>query len=131
MDIFDTYATDEKAEVEGRWLTLSKTAKVKIARSGNEAYTAALRKKLEENQIDLMAGDSASEAAAEEMLAEVQAETILVGWEGLKFKGAVMPYSVANARKLLAVKDFRKKVMAFADSFEAFKAKAEVAQGNG
>lgn len=130
MDIFASFATDEKAEVEGHWFPLSKTAKVLVARSGNPRYIKMLRKKLDENRIDLDSqGDEANEVA-EKLMVDVLADTILVGWEGLEFQGKQVEYSRLNARLLLQVKDFRKKIVGFSESFEAFKVKAEEELGN-
>jgi hypothetical protein len=130
MDIFATFATDEKLEVEGRWFDLSKTAKVRVARSGNPQYIKLLRKKLDENRIDLDSqGDEANDVA-EKLMIDVMADTILLGWEGLEFRGKPMEYSRLNARLLLQVKDFRKKVSGFSESFEAFKVKAQEELGN-
>jgi hypothetical protein len=130
MDIFATFATDEKLEVEGRWFDLSKTAKVRVARSGNPQYIKLLRKKLDEKRIDLDSqGDEANDVA-EKLMIDVMADTILMGWEGLEFRGKPMEYSRLNARLLLQVKDFRKKVSGFSESFEAFKVKAQEELGN-
>lgn len=130
MDIFSTYATDETLEVEGRWFDLSKTARVKVARAGNPNYIKALRKKLDENRIDLDSqGDEANELA-EKVMVDVTADTILLGWEGLQFRGKPIDYSPQNSRLLLSVKDFRKRITGFSESFEAFKVKAQEELGN-
>jgi hypothetical protein len=130
MDIFASFATDESLENEGKWFNLSKTAKVRVARSGNAKYVKQLRKKLEENRIDLDSqGDEANELA-EKVMIDVLADTILVGWEGLEYRGKPMEYSRLNARILLQVKDFRRKIVGFSESFEAFKVKQEEELGN-
>ncbi|VTU32279.1 hypothetical protein H4CHR_02980 [Variovorax sp. PBS-H4] len=132
MDIFETFATDPKLELEGALLPLdSKGAKVLVARAGNDNYIRLLRKKLEAANLDLASTSKEDEAAAEALFIEVQAQTILLGWEGLKFKGDTLPYSVENARILLSVKDFRRKIEALSQNFDNFKAKAEKALGNG
>jgi hypothetical protein len=130
MDVYTTYATDETAEVEGRWFPLSKTAKVLVARSGNSRYNAAFRKKLNDHEMDLGTGTPEADKLAEEILVEVMADTILLGWEGLKFQGQDVAYSKEQARTMLRVKDFRKRVTVIADSLENFRIKAEEAQGN-
>jgi hypothetical protein len=130
MDILSSFATDEKLETEGKVFPLSKAASIKVARSGNAKYVALLRKKLDEAQLDLATGDEANELA-EGVLIDVMAETILLGWVGIQEGGVDVPYSVGKAKQYLAVKDFRKKVSALADNFEAFKLKAEVEQKNG
>lgn len=130
MDVFASFATDEKKEVEGHWFPLSKDAKVLVARAGNANYLKALRKKLEESKLDLDSQDEAANEVAEGVIIEVMARTILVGWEGLSFKGKTMPYSAINAKTLLQVKDFRRKVEAFSNTFDAFKVKSEAELGN-
>lgn len=130
MDIFASFATDEALENEGKWFNLSKTAKVRVARSGNAKYIKQLRKKLEENRIDLDSqGDDANELA-EKVMVEVIADTILLGWEGLEYRGKPLEYSRLNARLVLQLKDFRKKIVGFSESFEAFKLKQEEELGN-
>lgn len=130
MDIFQEFATDELAEVEGAWFPLDKTSRVKVARANNTAYLKVLRQRLDNTTVDLDGTTKADEAAAQELFISIMAETILLGWEGLSFKGTDLPYSAANAVTLLNVKDFRKKVSGFSESFDAFRAKAETALGN-
>lgn len=131
MDIFYAFATDAALETQGTWFNLSKDTKLKIARAGNTEYVNLLRKKLEDSRIDLDAKDDESNARAEKMMVEVMAETILLGWEGpMKYQGVDLPYSKANAVKLLQHKDFRRKVSGFSESFEAFRVKQEQELGN-
>jgi len=131
MDIFETFATDEKLEVEGAWFPLSKTVKVLVARSGNENYIDTLRRKLDASGIDLTSKAKEDEDAAEAVFIDVMAETLLLGWQGITSKGEPVAYSKDAARAYLAVKDFRKKVVAFSETFEAFRVKAEKQLGNG
>lgn len=130
MDVFSSFATDEALEVEGTWFHLSKTARVRVARAGNEKYLKALRKGLEANRIDFESASDESNEVAEKLMIDVMADTILLGWEGLSFQGKPMEYSRINARVLLRVKDFRKKITGFSESFEAFKVKAQEDLGN-
>lgn len=129
MDIFSSFATDETLEVQGIWHNLSKTARVKVARSGNARYKAVLRAKFTAAQLDLSQGEEADQLA-EAVLIDVMAETILVGWEGLTYQGKEAPYSVELAKTFLKVKDFRAKIDGLAGNMEAFRIKADVAQGN-
>lgn len=131
MDVFNTFATDLNAEVEGVWFSLSKTASVKLARASNDRFNAALRKAMEKFQPELEGNDEATAAASDKIMIDLMAETILLDWKGLQFKGKDVPYSAEMARTMLAVKDFRKRITQLSESFEAFKVKAEEAQGNG
>ena len=129
MDIFSSFATDETLENEGKWFPLSKTAKVLVARAGNDKYTEILRARLKEAQLDGMPEKEAN-AVAEDIIIDVMAETVLLNWSGVKSKDHDVPYSVAKAREYLKIKDFRKKIAGFSDNFEAFRVKAEAEQGN-
>lgn len=138
MDIFNSYATDENLENNGTDFPLG-DATLLIARAGNRKYSREITKAVEKRRVELDQGgpdatDAAAEAAgkvSDEIMVDVMARTILLGWGGnFTFKGAPMAYSEANARTVLAVKDFRKHVASLAESMEAYKAKAEVATGN-
>lgn len=129
MDIFSSFATDKSLENEGKWFPLSKTAKIKVARSGNDKFVALLRSKMEEAQLDLTAGEE-SNKLAEAILVDVMAETILLDWKGLTFQGKPAPVTVAQAKQFLEIKDFRKKVSALSENFEAFRVKEDEAQKN-
>lgn len=130
MDILATFQTDEALEIEGKWFPMSKTAKVRVARASNDRFNSLLRTKLEEAQIDLSLKDPETEKLANAILVDVMAETVLLGWEGFTEKGLTVPYSKSKAAEYLAVKDFRKRVQGFSDNFEAFRVKAQEAQGN-
>ncbi len=130
MDIFAQYATDEQAEVEGRWFPLTSKAKLLVGRAGNTNFNTQLRAALAKNQIDLDAGGVDADNLAEGLIVDVMASTILLGWEGLEYKGRQVAYSPEMARTMLRIKDFRKKVTALSETLEAFKAKAEAEQGN-
>lgn len=129
MDIFSSFATDETLENEGKWFPMSKTAKVKVARVGNDRYKALLQEKLKEAQLGDMPEKEANEVA-EGILIEVMARTILVGWSGLTYQGKEAPYSHEMALTFLNVKDFRKKIGELSNNLESYRVKEEVAQGN-
>jgi hypothetical protein len=131
MDIFSSYATDETSEVEGTWFNLSKTASVRVARSGNSNFATGLRKAMEKHSVELEGNTPEADQVAEGLMVDLMADTILLDWKGLQFKGKDVAYSREMARTMLRIKDFRKKISGFSDNFESFKAKAEEAQGNG
>ena len=130
MDIFATYATDEVAELEGRWFPLSKKAKVLVARTGNANYIKALRQRMKDNQIDAEDNSEENEKLVTSLIVETMAETILLGWKGLEYKGKAMEYTKANAVTLLEVKDFRKRISDIADKADSFRLKEEEEAGN-
>lgn len=129
LDIFAQFATDETLEENGTWFPIGGGARVLVARSGNRKYAKLLTKAVERNKKALDLNDDAADKLSEEIMISVLAETILLGWEDISFKGEVLEYNVANAKKLLAVKDFRKAIAQFADDVSAFKFKETEKQG--
>lgn len=129
LDIFAQFATDETLEENGTWFQIGGGARLLVARSGNRKYAKLLTKEVERNKKALDLNDDAADKLSEEIMISVLAETILLGWEDISFKGEVLEYNVANAKKLLAVKDFRKAIAQFADDVSAFKFKETEEQG--
>lgn len=135
MDIYKSFATDAALEQSGVWSRIGDGAELLIARAGNKRYAKLLTKQVTQNQRALDAGNEASTDLSESLMIDVMAETILLGWRrtdekqvvvnNLLFKGAPMEYSVANAKVLLGVKDFRKLVNQLSDDFNAYRVAAE------
>lgn len=130
FDVFEEFATDEALEENGTWFELGKGAALLIARSGNRAYGKALAKAVEKNRVALDFEDEAADKLSDEIMVDVLARTILLGFRNLSFQGKPAEYSLEKAKEMLAVKDFRKRVIAYSDNFEAYKVKQEAKQGN-
>ena len=137
-DLFDEYATDETLELDGAWVEIGKGRELLIARSGNRAYAKLLQKTVDKASKVLDMGDDVADAKSDEIMVEVIATTILRGWRTkvdkayvptVNFKGEAVTYSVAQAKKMVAVKDFRRLVMKHAEDMEAYKLKKETEQG--
>lgn len=129
FDIFTAYATDENLENNGTLFPLGKDSKVLVARAGNRKYSKALTKAVEQRRVELDAGDDTADAVSDQIMVDVLAETILLGWENLSFKGVEMPYSQDNAKTLLRIKDFRKVIAGLSDQMDAYKMKLEADAG--
>lgn len=129
-DIFEHYATDEKAELEGVWRPMG-TGQVKVARANNNNYIELLNKLIEEHGQALDGNSPAAIELNKKVMIRVFAETILLDWKDLGYKGKPLPYSLDNAKMLLQHADFRNKVSALSNEFSAYKAKQEEEQGNG
>lgn len=126
MDIFKAFATNKRAEAEGRELVLvqpkeasgetpavEKTALL-IARKGNANYKAYLSKALQENQAMLNTKTPDAEVLAQGIFRDAAARHLLIGWTNVTFKGSVTPYSVEAAREMLELDDFNALVDSFA-----------------
>lgn len=127
MDIFASYASDEVKETDGVWVDIG-DAQFLIARSGNLNYAKKLSREFERNQKALERKDEAADKLSEKLMIGVLADTILLGWKNVQFKGAELSYSKDNAAMLLGVKDFRKVIMQAADDFNAYRVSQEESQ---
>lgn len=128
MDVFQSYATDEAKEVSGVWRDVG-DAKLLIARSGNKKYGRLLSKLVEDNQALLDVKNDAADALSDKLMIDVMAETVLLGWKNLSFKGAALTdgYSSGDARTLLAVKDFRIAVDKLSREIDSYRVAQEAA----
>lgn len=133
MDVFADYATDEAKEIDGAWHTLAPGAEILVARSGNRKYARKLAVEVEKHQHVLDAAGDDSDKLSDQIMIDVMAETILLGWRGdnFKYKGAVYtcPEDAAKrkeaAKLLLSVKDFRQRVAKLSNDFDAYRVKQE------
>lgn len=125
LDIFTTFATDEKLEVEGTWRDLQGGARLLLARAGNDRYNKKLNELYTLHQEKLTGKTPEADKLNKDLMNEVLATTILVGWENLSYKRQPIQYSVENAKMLLSHGEFRDKVVAMAQDVEAYRAKLE------
>jgi hypothetical protein len=93
MDLKKT-KTDPKAEREGVWIQ-NEDARFKIARMRNPAALAAFQEKTR-----FLRG-RIPDAKQEEIMTEVMAEHILIGWENVTIGGDVLDYSREAAAMVL------------------------------
>ena len=129
LDLFSQFATDENLENNGAWHDIGGGAKLLIARASNRRYVKLLTKLVEQNKRILDGNDEVADARSDEIMTQVLAETILLGWEGVTYKGKELAYSPANAALVLGMKEFRKLVGKLADDQEAYRIKEEAEQG--
>lgn len=140
FDIFSQFATDPKLELEGRWTTIGPAAtnhpdgtpdadtapQVLVARSGNKRHGRIVSKLYDANRQLLDQKTDAANAKGEEITVESMAKAILLDWKNLAYQGEILPYSYENAKKLLAVKDFRALINKHAEAFAEYKLDQEV-----
>jgi len=125
FDIFSEYAIDPKAEQEGRWFPLG-TGRVLVARANNPAYNRMIAARYESFKHVLDKKDS-DEAIAEGkrrsnlIMAEVMATTVLLGWEGLGYRGKPIEYSLLNAQILLKHEEFQRTISTIAGEFRNYR----------
>lgn len=124
IDLFAAFAVDPDKESKGVPTPLPGCGDTKffIAREKNDAYSKLLQLRVKQHRAVLDSKGKEAEAKSDEILREVVAKTILVGWEGtVNYKGKSLAYSVENALQLLSHKDFMERVMAVSANMELFK----------
>ena len=124
IDLFAAFATDETKEQDGTLTQLPGCGdtQFRIAREGNKAYAKMLQKAYKANRAVLDSKGDAAEAKSDQIMVDVLASTILLGWEGkVRYQGKDLEYSKDNARMLLKHKGFQAKVLEVAGSIETFK----------
>lgn len=133
LDIFAQYATDPKAELEGKEFDLGGGVTALIARSHNPKYTRMLANLYEVHKHTLDQKETPEQLATAEdrsnkIMAEVMACSVLLGWTGpMAYQGEPLPYSVANAQKILLHKDFQREIARKSDDFRNFRFQTEEA----
>lgn len=125
LDIFKEFATDPKLELEGAWIDIGSGCRLLVARGENRRYLDKLEALHKQHKAQLDVGGESADAAAEKIVSEAMAEGILLDWENLQFKGKALKHSVENAKKVLAIRDFRKLVSRLANDIENYRVKEE------
>lgn len=127
------YRSNTTAEEEGTRVDIDEDTYIVVARWQNKAFKEKFRTYTEPYRTMLKAG-TLSESKAEEIIAKVMAETVLIGWGGFTDNGKPFPYSRENALKLLSdpgLHDFREFVEESSKSIELFRQKTlEEDEGN-
>lgn len=108
-NLYKQYRTDPNVEREGILLELGENSKgqmmaIRIARAGgaNTAYNKLVEARIKPYRRQIQ-NDTMDSSIAERVLAEVYAETVVIGWENLEDeKNNPLPYSVDNCKKLFA-----------------------------
>ena len=132
LDIFSEYATDEGLEVRGVWRDLNSTgSRILVGRMGSEAFDEAMQAEVDKASATLALGGALAASAYKDVVLNVMARTVLLGWENVAYMGQVPPYSHEMARKLLSHRDFRKVVERMSSDLERYRLKVEEDQGNG
>lgn len=127
MDVFKKFATDAGKELNGVWAEVGDGASLLVARLSNRKYARLLSQQVEVNQRVLDLKNEAADDLSEKIMVDVFAQTILLSWKGIEFKGEVLPPSVDNAKKLLEVKDFMSLVRSIAGDIERYRLASEEA----
>ncbi len=106
FDLSEEFGSNERAEIDGVWISLGEDAGVKVARLGNPVAQKAYRKlpKAIRNEIE---GGFMGNKQAVQFLSSFMAEHVLKDWKGLSHKSKSLPaYTPEHGAKHL--KEFRR-----------------------
>lgn len=124
INLFNTFATNKEAEKQGMPTTLPNCGDTVflVARAGNAAYNRSLSTLYKRNRAVLDSKGEEAEAKSDEIMAELYAKHILLGWKGTiaNKEGKQVPYSYEVALELLRLKDFRLVVEEVSKDFNTF-----------
>lgn len=125
MDVFKMFATDRDKEEGGTEVKIGPDTYITVARSNNRKFAKQLSKRVEENREILDSGTEEADQLSDEIMREVLADTILLGWRNLDYKGKPIKYTRENAIELLKMPDFMDFVMKHAKQVDHFRVKIE------
>lgn len=117
MDITKTFTTDKSLENNGVWVDIGGETKLCVARMYNDRYNELLRGAMKPHRRQVLDSESSLE-----IMVDVEARSILIGWEGVTDDDKDVPYSIETAKEYLHIRDFRKLVLEIASSMETYKA---------
>lgn len=121
MDIFKHFKTDKQAELDGTWVPVSSTCRLKIARAGNPRHQAAMKRLLVPYVKPGMRTQDVPDETFHQVAKEAASETILLNWEGVLENGEVLPYSKENVLRAFEMEEFYRVVWEAANTFETFR----------
>jgi hypothetical protein len=105
--IYALFQTDKTAEQEGIILNYGRFGKIRVARAGgsNKKFAKALEMGMRPHRSAGKAGltglEGLDDAVAEDILVRAFAESVVLGWEGVKgLDGKLIPFSKDNVIKL-------------------------------
>ena len=118
FDGFDHLKTDPNLEIgEGIDVDFENGVIITIRRAGgrNVAYSQALTKRIPKKNRKLLPEED------RRMMAEVYAESIVIGWQGVTANGELVPFSKENVVKLfLAIPDLFQEIATQANNLDNF-----------
>jgi hypothetical protein len=120
MDLKKTFGYDKAKAADGVWVDLGNDTTIKIAKLGTNQYQLALMRHTRKHQAQLRSGYVDPELAAD-ITANTLADAILLDWKNMMEDDKIIPYSRANAYRLLKeYADFRTLVEQYANDRDLF-----------
>lgn len=124
------FKTDSASELEGVWVAIGETGKLKLARANNRNYRKRLQGLLKPHRVQFKT-DTVPPNVLEDAVALATAETILLDWQDITLDENPLVYSPEEAAKQLkASPDFLELVLELSGDMSLFREQSEQEAGN-
>ena len=122
-DLQKEFGTDSEKEKEGVWRDdIVGDVRMKIARIGNPRYNKRFQALSKPHRRALRSG-RLKDDIAEKLMIQCLAETIILDWENVEYKGKELPFSLENAVMILTeLPELRNYVNDIANELEGYQA---------
>jgi len=102
MDLRKKFGTSRELEQDGVELHLGADAYITLARSGgsNVRFEKATARAYQQHRRAFESSTMDTKKSVE-LMQEIYAETVILGWRGIELDGEPLPYSRENAAKLM------------------------------
>lgn len=117
---------DPAKDLDGVWQSVG-DSQFLVARDGNPNFESVRQRKVAEHRDALLKGDEAAAKLYEQILIESCAETILLGWKNVQFRGKDLPYSQEAALEMLKMYGFRNIIVRMAGDVDLYLREEEAA----
>ena len=125
LDLDEEFGSNERAEIEGVWISLGEDAGIKVARLGNPEAQKAYRKIPRAIRREIEGGLMGNKQAVQ-FLSTFMAEHILKDWKGLSDGGKSLPsYTPEQGKKQLERRRFRDRIWEVAIHDEVYNVELE------
>lgn len=100
FDLKKQFAFDAEKATDGVWIPLEDSdARLLIGKLGTERYNRALRESQKPYRYKIQTG-TLNDEDGNKILAQTTASGLLLGWEGIEYDNAPLPYTPAHALKM-------------------------------
>ncbi len=106
FDMGDEFGSNERAEIDGVWISLGEAAGVKVARLGNPEAQKAYRKIPKAIRRQIEEGTMGNKQAVQ-FLSSFMGTHVLKDWKGLSHKGKSLP-AYTPEHGAMHMKEFRR-----------------------
>lgn len=123
-DLDKVFGTDKALEEQGAWIEFLPGVRFKIARNTTARFKQRIHAAYRPYQVLMNSGEGLPAAVEPKVNSEVIADTLLMAWEGVTFRGEAVPFERTRVIALLMeLPDLRNWIWQQADSAANYRRK--------